>query len=184
MVNPLEVHYKNSFAALKIGHYLTEYAGRNTAIVCIGTDKCIVDSLGPIIGTMLIRENIDVDVFGTLKEPVHAVNLDDWVRLVNSRDYETVIAVDACLSARKGQGIVEVRHSPVTPGKGIGKRLPEIGDISVVGIVESADKEFYSLVQETRLSLIFDMAEVITAGISNAVRMNRMMESGACVPTF
>ena len=37
------------------------------AIVCIGTDKCIADSLGPLVGTMLTKNNICIDVYGTLE---------------------------------------------------------------------------------------------------------------------
>lgn len=121
-MNPIEVHYKNSFAAIKIGNFLAEHMN-NAAIVCIGTDKCI-------------------------------------------------IAVDACLSNKKNQGIIEIREGSITPGKGIGKFLPEIGDISIIGIVNSSDKEFHDLVQDTRLSLIYDMAEIICGGVLNACSMN------------
>lgn len=171
----MEVHYKNSFAAIKIGHYLAEHIYKNSAIVCIGTDKCIVDSLGPLIGTMLMKENLAIDVFGTLDKPVHAVNINEYIKLIRSKNYDNIIAIDACLSSKKNQGIVEVRNGPITPGKGIGKLLPEIGDLSIIGIVDSSDKEFYNLVQDTRLSLIYEMSEVITEGIITAMNINNII---------
>lgn len=174
-MNPLEVHHKNSFAAIKIGHYLSEYIENNIAIVCIGTDKCIVDSLGPLIGTMLSRGNLDIDIYGTLDKPVHALNLDEYIKKIKSKNYKNIIAIDACLSSQKKQGVIEVREGSLTPGKGIGKFLPDIGDISIIGIVDSSEKEFHDLVQDTRLSLIYDMAEVISEGISTAVNINRMI---------
>lgn len=170
-MNPIEVHYRNSFAALKIGSFLAEYMN-NAAIVCIGTDKCIVDSLGPLIGTLLTKENINIDIYGTLQKPVHAMNINEYVKNLARKDYDCIIAVDACLSNRKNQGIIEVRRGPITPGKGIGKILPEIGDISVIGIVDTSDKQFHDLLQDTRLSLIYDMAEVICRGLLNAYSMS------------
>lgn len=171
-MNPLEVHYQNSFAAMKIGCYLSDHLCEDTAIVCIGTDKCIIDSLGPLVGTMLMKNDIHIDVYGTLDKPVHAINLNESIDAIKRKNYRNILAVDACLSSKKAKGILEVRNSPITPGKGIGKMLPDVGDVSIIGIVDSSDKEFYSLVQETRLSLVYQMAEIITEGIIIAIKMN------------
>jgi len=170
-LDPIEVHYKNSFAAIKIGDFLAEHMN-NAAIVCIGTDKCIIDSLGPLTGTLLMKENIKTDIYGTLEKPVHAMNINEYIKNLKKKKYDCIIAVDACLSNKKNQGIIEVREGSITPGKGIGKFLPEIGDISIIGIVDSSDKEFHDLVQDTRLSLIYEMAEIICGGVLNACSMN------------
>ena len=177
-MNPMEVHYKNSFAALKIGHYLAEHLDKNSAIVCIGTDKCIIDSLGPLIGTMLTKENLAIDIYGTLDKPVHAINLAEYIQIIKSKNYGSVLAIDACLSTKKNQGIVEVRKGPITPGKGIGKFLPDIGDLSIIGIVDSSDKNFQNLVQDTRLSFIYEMSQVITEGILTAMNIIEIMDEG------
>lgn len=169
-MNPIEVHYKNSFAAIKIGNFLAGHMN-NAAIVCIGTDKCIIDSLGPLTGTLLMKEKIKADIYGTLEKPVHAININDYIKNLKRKNYDCIIAVDACLSNKKNQGIIEVREGPITPGKGIGKFLPEIGDVSIIGIVDSSDKEFHDLVQDTRLSLIYEMAEIICGGVLNACSM-------------
>ncbi len=144
----------------------------SAAIVCIGTDKCIIDSLGPLTGTLLMKENIKTDIYGTLEKPVHAMNISDYITDLKKKNYDCIIAVDACLSSKKNQGIIEVREGSITPGKGIGKFLPEIGDISIIGIVDSSEKEFQDLVQDTRLSLIYDMAQIICQGILNACNMS------------
>lgn len=175
-MNPIEIHYKNSFAALKIGHSLADYLDDNSAIVCIGTDKCIIDSLGPLIGTMLSKENLAIDIYGTLDEPVHAINISDYIKIIESKKYKNIVAIDACLSTKKNQGIIEVRNGPITPGKGIGKLLPEIGNVSVIGIVDSSDKEFQNLIHDTRLSFIYEMSEVITHGILTAMSINDLIE--------
>lgn len=175
-MNQIEVNYKNSLASLKIGYYLADFLTEDSAIVCIGTDKCIIDSLGPLIGTMLSKKNISIDIYGTLEKPVHAINLVDCIKNIKIKNYKNVLAIDACLSTRKSQGIIEVRNAPINPGKGIGKILPEIGTTSIIGIVDSSDKEFYKLIQETRLSFIYEMAEVITEGILISTYINKSKE--------
>ena len=169
--NTVEVHYKNSFAALKITDFLIGNLTSNSAIVCIGTDKCIVDTLGPLVGTMLIKSGVEIDVYGTLENPIHAINLNERLREVYSKNYDNILAIDACLSNKKIQGVIEIRDKPITPGKGIGKYLSEVGDFSIVGVIDAKDKEFQSLLQETRLSFVYEMAEVVTDGILKAVAL-------------
>lgn len=178
--NNLSVHYKNRYAAFSISHRLQTYLNDNMAIVCVGTDKCIVDCLGPLIGTMLTKNNICIDVYGTLEKPVHGMNMAERLREIEQNNYSLVIAIDAYLSNKKKQGTIEIREKPLTPGKGTGKSLPEIGDISIIGVMDTSDKDFNDLVQDTRLSMVYAMAEVITAGIINAVNYrNNVLEEVA-----
>ncbi len=178
--NDLQIHYKNSYAAFSISHRLQTYLTDNMAIVCIGTDKCIFDTLGPLIGTMLTKNGICLDVYGTLENPVHGMNVAERTREIKQKNYKTVIAIDACLSNKTEQGIIEVRERPIRPGKGIGKSLPEIGDISIIGITGTSDKNIDELIENTRLSEVYEMAEVITAGILNAVNCrNNILEEVA-----
>jgi len=100
------------------------------------------------------------------------MNISEYIKMIQKKNYDKIIAIDACLSNKKNQGIIEVRDGPITPGKGIGKLLPEIGDISIIGVVDSSDREFHDLVQDTRLSLIYEMAEVICEGIAAGINMS------------
>lgn len=170
--NNLEVNCENKFASIKIGNYLSKHIVKDTAIVCIGTDRCIIDCLGPLVGTMLKNKNISLRIFGTLKEPVHAVNFIDKLEVINERKYSNIIAIDACLSEKRRQGIIEIKEGAISPGKGIGKILPKIGDLSIIGIVDKSGMEFQQLLQETRLCFIYEMAETIANGIEIALKMN------------
>ena len=54
---------------------------QRVGVLCVGTDRSTGDALGPITGTLLAETGSDVmDVWGTLDDPVHAVNLDAWAR--------------------------------------------------------------------------------------------------------
>lgn len=51
---------------------------RDIIFFCIGTDRSTGDSLGPLVGTQLIKKNLPAErVYGTLDRPVHAINLDE-----------------------------------------------------------------------------------------------------------
>lgn len=169
------LYFQDPSAITAISDYLIRCIEKNSAILCIGTDKCIIDALGPLIGTMLEKNNIHLDVYGSLESPVHAENLLYILESIKIKDYDNVIAIDACLSDKKHIGSIELRQAPINPGKGIGKILPEAGDYSIIGIVDTADKEFGYLVQNTRLDFIYRMAEVISKGIILAISTKFMV---------
>ncbi|MBE3520181.1 MAG: spore protease YyaC [Firmicutes bacterium] len=133
-------------------------------IVCIGTDRSTGDSLGPLVGSMLVAAGFAGEVWGTLESPVHAVNLTE----VLSRTVEgqsAVIAVDACLGRKTEVGSIMVGPGPVLPGAGLRKRLPGVGHAHVTGVVNVGGFMEYAILQCTRLHTVLKMASVISRGI-------------------
>lgn len=55
---------------------ITDYE-EDTVIVCIGTPRIIGDSLGPLVGTYIEQQDKNIKVYGTIENPVHALNLED-----------------------------------------------------------------------------------------------------------
>jgi len=141
-------------------------------VVCIGTDRSTGDSLGPLVGTLLTRQFLpQVRVYGTLDEPVHALNLQEKLaHIEKSHPHALILAVDACLGKLKSVGWIELGWGPVKPGAGVNKSLPEVGQIHVTGIVNVAGFMEYLVLQNTRLSLVMRMAEVISASIQQAAK--------------
>ncbi|MDG0959670.1 spore protease YyaC, partial [Bacillus paranthracis] len=77
-------------------------------LVCIGTDRSTGDALGPLVGTKLEQVGIkNFQVFGTLDDPVHALNLEEKIRNIQ-KDNPTsfIIAVDACLGKSQSIGSI------------------------------------------------------------------------------
>ncbi|PFO66296.1 spore protease YyaC [Bacillus cereus] len=136
-------------------------------LVCIGTDRSTGDALGPLVGTKL--EQIDIQnlqVFGTLDEPVHALNLEEKIQNIQ-KEYPTafIIAVDACLGKSQNIGSITTGKGPSKPGAAMNKKLPAVGDLHIHGIVNlNGFMEFFVL-QNTRLSLVMKMADVIAQSI-------------------
>lgn len=168
-INEIKIHFGDKYAVKFLSENLSKRFKHNTIIVCIGTDRCIGDALGPLVGTLLTKANFKYPVYGTLKNPIHAVNLKEEIKRINSiHKNPNVIAVDACLGDEKFIGSIQIRHSPILPGKGVGKNLPSVGDISIVGIVDKFTIDDFFPIHSIRLSLVSEMAEVISESLIKA----------------
>ena len=136
-------------------------------ILCIGTDRATGDCLGPLVGEQLYNYNRNFNVLGTLGYPVHALNLRQAIRLIYSEiNNPFIIAVDAALGIRSHVGYISVSNCPIAPGKGVNKKLPAIGNISITGIVNTLSPTNPSLLQSTRLHTV----KVLADCISNALK--------------
>lgn len=136
--------------------------GKDIVVACIGTDRSTGDSLGPLVGSMLEDMGLS-NVFGTLDNPIHALNLEDVLSGVYANvDKPFVIAVDAALGKSESIGDIIIKANGLLPGTGVGKNLPLVGDIGIVGVVNVGGFMEYFVLQNTRLSLVMKMAKRIT----------------------
>lgn len=141
-------------------------------LLCIGTDRSTGDSLGPLVGSKVAdRLPPQVTVYGTLDQPVHAVNLEATIDEIK-RNFEKpfIIAVDACLGRTESIGFINIKSGPLRPGTGVNKHLPAVGQMHIIGVVNVGGFMEYLVLQNTRLSLVMRMAEVISAGLINSCR--------------
>lgn len=164
-----KVHYDDHNSYMEISNKIKKYITDDTVIVCVGTDKCIGDSLGPIVGSILIEKNFSLPVFGTLQSPIHALNIEEKLKYINKlHPNALIIGIDACLGEENSIGEIHIRDYPIHPGKGVGKSLPEIGHISIIGIVDSSDSAVFFTNRSIRLYLIMEMAKVISNALISA----------------
>lgn len=137
--------------------------------VCIGTDRSTGDSLGPLVGTLLKEKKTTTSsfyVYGTLAEPIHAMNLEEKLAEINRLHIEPfIIGIDACLGKVKSVGIVQIGEGPVKPGAGVNKDLPAVGHAHITGIVNVSGFMEFMVLQNTRLNLVLNMAKTIAEGI-------------------
>jgi putative sporulation protein YyaC len=167
-VNPNSAFSYN--LTLKIKDYITE----DTIIVCIGTDKCIGDCLGPLVGSILTENFFPLPVYGTLSSPIHALNIDKRLTEIYAKHPNaSIIGIDACLGDEVDIGEIRIRDYAIHPGKGVGKELPEVGVASVIGIVDSSNNSEFFFSRSIRLSFIMDMAKTISKIFIDAYNLNR-----------
>jgi len=142
------------------------YNAKPLVIICIGTDRSTGDALGPLVGERLYKVCKYAKVFGNLKEPVHAVNLEKI--LDNIRDiYENpfIIAVDASLGRSENVGTIKIAQGALKPGAGVNKNLPPVGNFHVTGVVNVGGFMEYLVLQNTRLFTVMKMVDIISLGI-------------------
>lgn len=148
-------------------------------ILCIGTDRIVGDSLGPLVGTLLKKAAGNrLPVYGTLKRTVHAENLHETIDEIKKKHPgRIVVAIDASLGSREQVGAVLVRPGSLKPGAGVHKRLPDSGDIAITGITNADCSHPYLSLQTARLSTIVDMAEQISQCIEHACLGPALLQS-------
>lgn len=73
----------------------------------------------------------------------------------------SVVAIDACLGDSNSIGEIHARNEPIHPGKGVGKSLRSVGDMSIIAIVDSSENIDLFTSRPIRLSFILDMSKVI-----------------------
>ena len=169
------IHCHSPFALSKFSSLVSKYLSeafikdRDLVILCIGTDRSTGDSLGPLVGHKLyplLRNFKGVYLLGTLDHPIHALNLESSIKRINE-DYRNpfILAIDSSLGNQSKVGYLAIKDSPIKPGSGVNKVLPEVGNISITGIVNVGGMMEFMVLQNTRLSLVMNMAEVISKSI-------------------
>lgn len=141
-------------------------------LLCIGTDRSTGDSLGPLVGSKVKGQlPPQVTVYGTLDRPIHAVNLEATIEEIKGRFKNPfIIAIDACLGRTESIGYINIKPGALRPGTGVNKHLPEVGQMHIIGVVNVGGFMEYLVLQNTRLSLVMRMAEVISTGLINSCR--------------
>src|SRR5699024_5755721 len=136
----LSLNYKEPFVYQKIGLFIFEwmpYHSEEIVIVCIGSDRATGDALGPLTGSMLIKhKHSKYSVYGTLEEPIHALNLKQQIKQIKKQHPNAfIIAIDACLGRASSVGHITASIGALKPGLALKKDLPKVGDFHVTGIV-------------------------------------------------
>jgi putative sporulation protein YyaC len=162
--NQLRMLHTNSDTTEMMSNTLISWlpeAPREYVIVCIGTDRSTGDAYGPLTGYFLSElKPKHIHVHGTLQNPVHATNLHEQVNHISNiyrRPY--IIAVDACLGKTSSVGHLIAGVGSIKPGAALNKSLPEVGDIHITGVVNVSGFMEHSVLQNTRLSVVVDMAK-------------------------
>ena len=150
-----------------IGGEMESGRWRGLLFLCIGTDRSTGDSLGPLIGYKLKERRMrNAKVLGTLEKPVHAMNLEEYLKLVKQKypDY-LIVAVVASVGNAEHVGYITLGKGPLKPGLGVSKELKEVGDLFITGIVGSCGSQDPLMLQSIRLSVVMRLADCISESI-------------------
>ena len=76
-----------------------------------------------------------------------------------------IIAVDAFLGSYERVGFINIKKGSLKPGTALKKTLPEVGDFHVSGVVNVGGFLEHMVLQNTRLYLVYQMADIIARGL-------------------
>ncbi len=142
----------------------------NPIFICIGSDLVIGDSVGPLVGSILKNKNLPCFIYGSLKTPVTAKEVNYAGELIKKiHPNSKCIAIDAAVGEVGDIGIIKVVNKGLKPGLGVNKNLNQIGDISIIAVVAEKSLRNETLLNLTRLNLVYKMAETIADGIEQHV---------------
>ncbi len=137
-------------------------------IICIGSDLVVGDSLGPIVGSSLVKQlNGKAYVYGTLSNPVTAKEIHTLRDNVSKlHPFSKTLVIDAAVGNTEEIGYLKINKSGIKPGLGVNKDLPALGDVSIIGVV--SDKDNSPLNYTTRFSLVYSLVNDIVNGLVKA----------------
>lgn len=175
--NDIYNNFVNDFST-KIYNLRNDKVFSDYIFLCVGSDKITGDAFGPLVGGKLesLFKNLynNIKVIGTLENPVSGNNLNKEVeKIYNMYENPCVIAIDAALSVKNDIGKIIVTNSKMKFGKGTNKKMLEIGDISIKGVVardHKIPKYNFSELQNTSLNIVIKLANITSEGIYNVIK--------------
>lgn len=144
---------------------------KSIVFLCIGTDRSTGDSLGPLVGDKLrfLNKN-NISIYGNLKFPVHAKNLNEIINSINNKNKNSfIVAIDSSLGSIQDVGKIILEKKPLRPGSALNKKLPQIGNLSLTGIVNISGTLEFMILQNTRLFTVMTLADIISSSIYNCI---------------
>ncbi|MDA8333511.1 MAG: spore protease YyaC [Peptococcaceae bacterium] len=173
-----KIHMEDTEAPSKLARELiarinaSNLRNREIVLLCIGTDRSTGDALGPLVGSRLAGTRQQLfTVYGSLDQPVHASNLrEKLAEIERCHRNPFIVAVDACLGHLDSVGCVNVGDGSLLPGAGVHKPLPPVGEVHITAIVNVGGFLEYLVLQNTRLNLVMQLADLIADSLLLAAR--------------
>lgn len=146
--------------------------------LCIGTDRVIGDSFGPLVGyklQYLYKDEENIKVIGNLNNIICTHNILKIISEINNKYPDSfLIAIDAALSNTNNIGKVIVSKNSINVASGLDRKSIYVGDVSIKGVVSknfNNPKYNFKLLQNTPLNLIMNMADAVAEGIDTVINV-------------
>lgn len=171
--NEICVSFTSEYCSSAITEALLRSCGEqeSVALVFIGTDSNVGDSLAPLAGSLTNGGGeAGAFVYGNLNCPITAADVPYVSAYIkNAHPQSKIIVVDAAVGKKEDVGNVKVMQKSIRPGLGVNKILPPIGDVSVIGVVAERSQNKLSLLGSAKVSQVYAMAKVIADGINGFI---------------
>ena len=136
------------------------------AIICLGTDKVLADSLGALVGSELVKKNLPTFVYGTLERTVTLNNIEYAVKFARAMHPTSPIwVVDASTSYDNRFGVVTItdKFNPFISTDGQSDLQAELFITATVS--QARERVLYG----ARLREVVQIANVVSNSIEQAI---------------
>lgn len=137
-------------------------------VLCVGTPDVHGDAVGPLVGSMLSQLNLDVNIVGTVNDPVIRSNY--YEQLKRLRPGAHIIVVDAIVG--KDVGTYSIEEGSIAPGEAMNTGIPAIGDTAVKCTMASTVFEMTF----TDPWLVSMMAYTVTTELTDMLKTTKIKE--------
>ena len=184
----MKTNYYYNYEKLKKDSFVNQFKNcickdinKHSEIVflCVGTDRLIGDSFGPLVGSRLKERlkdfnTLEVNVYGTLEENISYTNINEVIDTINKNHSNSyIITIDAALSEKNNIGNIYVKNEKLIIARSLSKSKIEIGDISIKAVVGKNYKlpnyNYFSL-QNNSLNKIIKLANIVSDGIIEVIK--------------
>lgn len=145
---------------------------KDIVFFCIGTDRVIGDSLGPITGSLLKTKICSGCVYGDLEENLTFDNIQEKIDEINLKyNNPYIVAIDAALSDEDNIGKFFIDYEGISFGDGLEKNKSKIGNLGIKVVVakDYGDNELnFRALQNISLGGIMRLSKKTFDGIYSA----------------
>ena len=170
MKNKFEKEFRNKLIYTK--DKFSDYV-----FLCVGTDKVIGDSFGPLVGESLNNKiGKKYEIIGSTKENLTYTNIQLKIdEIFEKYNNPCIIAIDSALSHERNIGRIVISRNKMTLGKSLNKDKFNIGDICIKAIVAKkydTPMENYIELKRASYQLIEKLVKITSNGINNVMSKN------------
>ncbi len=146
----------------------------NIIFICVGSNKIVGDSLGPMVGLKLTKKlNTKVSIIGTMSEPVNYINIKKITQNIKSNYANPcIISIDSAMGKNEDIGKVIVNWGGTVLGKAVNKGIYFNSHINIKGIVAKCNEDILINLQELNsisVIKIEKLSNIVSEGISQVI---------------
>lgn len=149
-------------------------------ILCIGTNKLIGDSIGPVVGQKLKEEKMKetVYIYGDMNETINFKNAKEKIEnIFKTYQKPFIITIDSALGTKTMVSKIVVNKGIVRLGKSLGRSICYPSHIIIKGVVGEYKNTFednIKILNEVNQELIWYLSDIMAKGIKQEINKIRI----------
>ena len=147
----------------------------DVVILCIGTNKLIGDSIGPVVGQKLKEENIQekICIYVDMKQTINFKNAKQVIEKI-FKIYEKpfIITIDSALGKQTMINKIVVNKGIIRIGKSLGRSICYPSHITIKGVVGENKNTFednIAILKTVQPKLIWELSNTMVEGIKQEI---------------